>query len=154
METGLYFEEYSDDWTHQTEAMQVTDEQIGDFVQLHGFNTPTYNDPGYMKKAYGGRLAPGLFVLCHAEGLVLNAGVTRRRGIFLVELNPVFKKPVFAGDTLINRIRFKSKRLTSKPDRGIVITRHEVVTQKGDIAITYDASRMIRTRDFVESASE
>jgi itaconyl-CoA hydratase len=150
MDIGLYFEEYAPDWTFETRPAAITDEDIRAFVALNGFNTPTYTDPKYMKASYGGRMSPGLLVLCKAEGLVLDAGVTRRRGIFLVELTPKFKKPVYAGDTVVNRMRLKSKRLTSKPDRGIVVTEHEVLTQKGDLAIAYDAVRMIRTRQFVE----
>jgi acyl dehydratase len=151
MQEGLYFEEYEEGWSFETRPASITDEAIRAFVALHGFNTPTYTDPEYMNKSYGGRMAPGLMVLCMAEGLVLDAGLTRRRGIFLVELNPKFKKPVYAGDTVINHIRFKSKRLTSRTDRGIVVTEHEVVTRKGDVAIAYDAVRMIRTRMFVEA---
>lgn len=154
MQEGLYFEEYTDDWSYETVSAPITDEHIRAFVSMHGFNTPTYTDPKYMKMSYGGRMAPGLMVLCTAEGLVLDAGVTRRRGIFLVELTPKFRKPVYAGDTVFNRIRFKSRRLTSKPDRGIVVTEHEVVTQKGDVAIAYEAVRMIRTREFVEEQAQ
>ena len=154
MQEGLYFEEYADGWSHDTATTLVTEEKIASFVALMGFNTPTYTDPKYMKQSYGGRMAPGVMVLGLAEGLVLDAGLTRRRGIFLVELTPKFKKPVYAGDTLVNRVRFKSKRLTSKTDRGIVVTEHEVVTGKGDVAIVYDAVRMIRTREFVETAAQ
>jgi itaconyl-CoA hydratase len=154
MEQGLYFEEYAEGWTHETRSSAITDDGIRTFVTLLGFNTPTYTDPKYMSMAYGGRMAPGMMVLSMAEGLVLDAGLTRRRGIFLVELAPKFKKPVFAGDSVVNRVRFKSKRLTSKPDRGIVVTEHEVLTQKGDVAIVYDAVRMIRTREFVESGAQ
>lgn len=150
--SALYFEEYSQDWGYETESKLITDEDINTFVHLHGFLTPTFTNSAYMHgmKDYGGRMAPGLMILCMAEGLVLNAGVTRRRGIFLMELTPKFKKPVFAGESIFNRVRFKSKRLSSKPDRGVVVTHHEVVTNKGDIAIEYDSTRMIRTRLFVE----
>jgi acyl dehydratase len=147
----VHIEEYAEGWSQETPSAPITEEGISVFVALHGFNTPTYTDPKYMKMSYGGRMAPGLMVLCAAEGLVLDAGVTRRRGIFLVELSPKFRKPVYAGDSVINRIRFKSKRLTSKSDRGIVVTEHEVLTQKGERAIVYDAIRMIRTRDFIEA---
>ena len=150
METGLYFEEYTDDWTFETGSTTILDEHVRAFVQLHDFKTPTYTDPAYMQAAYGGRMVPGMLVMCAAEGLVMNAGVTRRRGIFLMELTPKFRKPVYAGDTVTNHIQFKSRRLTSKPDRGVIVTSHQVVTSRGDIAIEYDSVRMIRTRLFEE----
>jgi len=151
MKEGLYFEEYTPELAFETEWAQVTDEKIRAFVELNEFRTPTYTDPAYMQKAYGGRMAPGMLVLSLAEGLVLNAGLTRKRGIFLMELTPKFRKPVFAGDRIVNRFRFKSKKLTSKPDRGVVVCEHEVVTQNGDVAVAYDSVRMIRTREFVEA---
>lgn len=152
MDTGLYFEEYADGWSHETSAKMITDEDIRTFVNLHSFHTPTFTDMAYVQgsKDYGGRMAPGLMILCMAEGLVMNAGLTRRRGIFLMELSPKFKKPVFAGDSIVNRVRFHSKKPTSKSDRGVVVTSHEVVTDKGEVAIAYLSTRMIRTRQFVE----
>ncbi|KWF24859.1 MaoC family dehydratase [Burkholderia pseudomultivorans] len=153
MREGLYFEEYADDWSYESAARTITDEHIRTFVDLHGFHTPTFTDLNYVQASedYGGRIAPGLLVLCMAEGLVLQAGLTRRRGIFLVELAPKFKKPVYAGDSIVNRVRLHSKRLSSKPDRGIVVTEHDVVNHDGETVVTYLSTRMIRTRLFVAS---
>ncbi|QXZ10676.1 MaoC family dehydratase N-terminal domain-containing protein [Comamonas sp. Y33R10-2] len=147
-----YFEDYTEDWSYVTESTVVTDEDIAAFVELHKFHTPTFTDMNYVKSSadYGARMAPGLFALCAAEGLVLRAGLTRKRGIFLMELSPKFQKPVFAGDTLVNRVRLASKKMTSKSDRGVVVTAHEVVNQKGEVVISYLSTRMIRTRAYVE----
>ena len=152
MKEGFYFEEYSEDWSYESKSKVITNEEITAFVDLHSFHTPTFTDKAYFEgmKDYGGRMAPGLMVLCMAEGLVMGEGLTRRRGIFLMELSPKFKKPVYAGDSIVNRVRLKSKRLSSKPDRGIVVTSHEVVTGKGEVAVAYESIRMIRTRLFVE----
>jgi itaconyl-CoA hydratase len=153
MSEGLYFEEYTGDWSFESSARTITDEQIRTYVDLHGFQTPTFTDANYAQtsKDYRGRIAPGLFVLSMAEGLVLQAGLTRRRGIFLMELSPKFLKPVYVGDSIVNRVRLHSKRLTSKPDRGVVVTSHDVVNDKGETVVTYLSTRMIRTRLFVES---
>jgi acyl dehydratase len=152
MQDGLYFEEYTADWSYVSESRAITEEGVAAFVDVHAFHTPTFTDRAYVQTSqdYGARMAPGLHVLCVAEGLVLQAGLTRRRGIFLMELTPKFLKPVFVGDAIANRVRMKSKRLTSKPDRGVVITSHEVITQSGEVAIAYESTRMIRTRQYVE----
>ncbi|MEZ5649991.1 MAG: MaoC family dehydratase N-terminal domain-containing protein [Burkholderiaceae bacterium] len=150
MEEGLYFEEYDQDWSFASAAVEVTDAMIGTFVQLCGFTSPTFTDRSYVDRNYAGRMAPGVFVLSLAEGLVLNAGLTRRRGIFLMELTPRFLKPTYAGDNITNHVVLESKRQSSRPDRGIVITRHAVRNQKGDEVISYRSTRMIRTRAFVE----
>lgn len=151
--SALYFEDYADDWSFETPARVITDADIGAFVELCGFATPTFTDMKYVteSKDYRGRMAPGMCVLSMAEGLVLQAGLTRKRGIFLMALTPEFKAPVYAGDAITNRVRLFSKRLTSKPDRGVVVTAHEVVTDQGLVAITYQSTRMIRTRQYVET---
>lgn len=150
--TALYYEDYDRDWSFTTAVRTISDADIRAFVELHGFQTPTFTDMSYVQAApdYGGRMAPGLLVLCMAEGLVLHAGLTRRRGIFLLELSPKFLKPVFAGDSIVNHVRLESKRPTRKPDRGIVVTAHEVHTDKGEVALRYTSTRMIRTRLFAD----
>lgn len=155
MKEGLYFEEYTPEWRHASDAVSITEEGISRFVELHRFFTPTFTDLSYVEssKEYGARMSPGLHVLCLAEGAVLQAGLTRRRGIFLMELTPKFLKPVFAGDTIAVHVRLKSKRVTSKKDRGVVVTAHEVVNGKGELVMTYDSTRMIRTHSYVETAA-
>lgn len=151
MEIGFYFEEYTDDWSFTTDSVTITDEMITAFVDLCGYNTPTFRNPDYASKQYKGRMAPGMFVMSLADGLCLNAGITRRRGIFAMEYNPKILKPTYAGDTITNFITLKSKRLTSKPDRGVVVTNHDVRNQNGETVISYTSTRMIRTREFVEA---
>lgn len=151
---GPYFEEYSEDWSYTSQSKVITESDLQAFVELCGFNTPTFTDKAYFEsnKDYAGRIVPGLFVLSLAEGLVMSEGLTRRRGIFLMELHPQFKKPAYVGDQIRNRVRLHSKRLTSKPDRGVVVTAHEVLNQNDDVLVTYTSTRMIRTREFVETA--
>ncbi len=155
MNEGLFFEDYTEDWRYESAAVPVAEDGIAGFVELHQFHTPTFTDRGYVESSreYGARMAPGLHVLCLAEGAVLRAGLTRRRGIFLMELRPKFLKPVFAGDAITVHVRLKSKRLTSKPDRGVVTTAHEVKNQRGEVVVSYDSTRMIRTRAYVETAA-
>lgn len=153
MQEGLYFEEYAPDWSYESESCTVTEQGVAAFVETHAFNTPTFTDSSYVKdsREYGARMSPGLHVLSLAEGLVLQAGLTRRRGIFLMELTPRFLKPVFVGDSIVNRVRLHSKRPTSKPDRGVVVTAHDVVNNRGETVISYLSTRMIRTRQYVDS---
>ena len=117
----LFFEDYNEDWSYETEARVITDEDIRAYVELCGFLTPTFTDRAYVEgsKDYGGRMAPGLFVLSMAEGLVLKAGLTKKRGIFLMELSPKFKHPVFAGDSIVNRVRLLEKKVAVPADRRI-----------------------------------
>jgi acyl dehydratase len=151
MDAGLYFDEYTENWWYESEGLEITDAMISTFVDLCRFTSPTFTDRKYVEANYSGRMAPGIFVLSLAEGLVLNAGLTRKRGIFLMELHPKFLKPAFAGDVIVNRVKLHSRSETSKPDRGVVVTSHEVANQKGEVVISYLSTRMIRTRAFVEA---
>ena len=155
MQDGLYFEEYTPEWSYESDAIEITEEGVAAFVDIHAFHTPTFTDVNYVKTSrdYGARMSPGLHVLCMAEGLLLKAGLTRRRGIFLMELTPKFLKPVFVGDSIRNRVRLASKRLTSKPDRGVVVTAHEVINARGDVVLSYESTRMIRTKQYQEETA-
>jgi len=153
MQDGPYFEEYTPEWSYESDAVEITEAGVAAFVDIHAFHTPTFTDGNYVKTSrdYGARMSPGLHVLSMAEGLLLRAGLTRRRGIFLMELTPKFLKPVFVGDTIKNRVRLSSKRLTSKPDRGVVVTAHEVINGRGEVVLAYESTRMIRTREYQEA---
>ena len=69
----LYFEDYKEAWSYETESRTITEDHIRAYVELFGFLTPTFTDKAYVQgsKDYGGRMAPGLLVLSMAEGLVL-----------------------------------------------------------------------------------
>lgn len=49
-----------------------------------------------------------------------------------------FRKAVFGGDRLRDRMTFMSKRLTSKGDRGVVTSQHELINQDGDAVVVVE----------------
>ncbi|NHU47121.1 MaoC/PaaZ C-terminal domain-containing protein [Rhodococcus sp. ACPA1] len=147
---GLYFEDYYEGQRIETPRRTVTDYDISAFVNLCGFLTPTFIDLEYVNRPehYSGRIAPGMLTLSFAEGLILSAGVTRGTGLALLELNPTWKAPVYAGDTIQTQINVVSKRLTSRGDRGVVKTENVVVNSKGETVATYTSARMIKSKTF------
>ena len=151
--TGLYFEEYTDDWSFRSPERTVTLEMLNTFVDLCGFTSPTFTNPEYAAKQYSGRMVPGAFGLALAEGFVINSGITWRRGIFAMELNTKFLRPLLVGDTVHLEVKLKSKRITSKPDRGVVVTTHELINQNGEAVLRYESAKMVRTRAFVEETT-
>jgi acyl dehydratase len=55
--------------------------------------------------------------------------------------------PVFAGDTIHVRVEVVEARVSrSRPDRGLVRTRNDIVKQDGTTVITYTPLRMIKRR--------
>jgi acyl dehydratase len=49
-----------------------------------------------------------------------------------------FRKAVFGGDRLRDRMTFTSKRLTSKGDRGVVTSQHELINQDGESVVVIE----------------
>lgn len=80
----------------------------------------------------------------------MSAGITRRRGVFAMEVNQKFLEPLFAGDFITNHVTLESTRPTGKPGRGVVITSHAVKNHRGEAVIGRTSARTIRTRAFVE----
>lgn len=147
---GLLFEDYEEGQVIETPRRTVTDYEIGSFVTLCGFFTPTFIDLEYVSRPehYSGRIAPGLLTLSLAEGLILAAGVTRGTGLALLGLTPKWEAPVYSGDTIYVEINVASKRLTSRGDRGVVVTENVVRNTKGDVVLTYTSTRMIKNKAF------
>jgi acyl dehydratase len=153
MADGLLFEDYVEGSVIRTPRRTVTEFEISSFVTLCGFLTPTFTDLEYVSRPehYSGRIAPGMLTLSLAEGLILASGVTRGTGLALMGLTPVWKKPVYAGDTIYTEINVESKKLTSKEDRGVVVTQNVVKNTRDEVVLTYTSTRMIKSRDFVSS---
>jgi acyl dehydratase len=153
MADGLLFEDYVEGSVIRTPRRTVTEYEISSFVTLCGFLTPTFTDLEYVSRPehYSGRIAPGMLTLSLAEGLILASGVTRGTGLALMGLTPVWKKPVYAGDTIYTEINVDSKRLTSKEDRGVVVTQNVVKNTRDEVVLTYTSTRMIKSRAFVSS---
>lgn len=156
MGEGYLFEDYTEGEVITTPRRTVTDYEIGSFVTLCGFLTPTFTDLEYVNRSehYGGRIAPGMLTLSLAEGLILASGVTRGTGLALMGLTPEWNKPVYAGDTIYTEINVSSKRLTSKGDRGVVVTENVVKNTRDEVVLTYTSTRMIKGRSFSSSIEE
>ncbi|MEJ8851166.1 hypothetical protein [Variovorax rhizosphaerae] len=99
-------------------------------------------------------MVPESMVLQLAERMVSESGVTHERMLYLMQISAKFKQPVQAGDTLVNRMHFKSKQLALQPGRGVVVTGHHVITDQGHLALEYEAVRMIRCRNAIDPATE
>ena len=65
----------------------------------------------------------------------------------MLELEKKILAPVLVGDTVHAEIEVLSVRQTSKGGRGIVKTRNDIVNQRGETVITYEATRMVAGKD-------
>ena len=98
--------------------------------------------------------APGTHAGARHRGrLVVAAGLAERDGkgvdataIAMLGVEWRFKKPVFFRDTIKLRITLASKRLTSRPDRGIIVRDIAVLNQHGEVVQEGRFTTMVRTR--------
>jgi acyl dehydratase len=155
MTEGMAFDDFVDGFEHLTARRTVTEHDASVFITTFAFNTPMFLDHSYASdpRLHGGRIVPGLLVLSIAEGLSIGADLVKEQGLALLEYRLVMKKPVFVGDTLQVRITLESKKITSRPDRGVVTTRHGILNQTGDEVAVFFATRMVKSNAWSESST-
>ncbi|WP_371825625.1 MaoC family dehydratase [Achromobacter sp. GbtcB20] len=93
----------------------------------------------------GSRPAPGSLVFCMAEGLLMQSTM-QRTGMAFMEADIKVHRPTNAGDTIHVECEVVEARGTSKSERGLVRTSNRVVNQRGEVVLTYNPLRMVKTR--------
>lgn len=143
----MNFDDYDESFEHVTARRTISEFEASTFVTMANFNTPMFMDHEYASRPdlHGGRVVPGMLTISIAEGLCIGAGLVGDQGLALLEYRLTFPKAVYAGDTVQVRIRLDSKRLTSRPDRGVVTTEHRVENQHGETVAVYYATRLLKT---------
>lgn len=129
---GKYLDEFVVGEEHMTPSRTITETDVtmfaamtGDYIELHTSKTEA------AKSVFGKRIAHGLLLLSISHGLLSRIGLIDGTGIGFAEIeNWKFKAPVFFGDTVRVRITVHEVRPSrSKPDRGILKLRLEVLNQ-------------------------
>jgi acyl dehydratase len=66
----------------------------------------------------------------------------------LINMEITMKSPVFVGDTIHAEVEVLEARVSkSRPGRGLVRSRVNIVKQDGTVAITYTPLRMVKCRE-------
>lgn len=146
---GMFFEDLPVGRKFKTIGRTVTEADITNFVNATGMVEVLFTNIEFLKEESDikQRLAPGALSYCFAEGLLVQSTMQHTGFAFLnMELN--VNAPVFAGDTIHVEVEVIEARLSkSRPGRGLVRTRNQVVKQDGTVALTYTPLRMIKCRD-------
>ena len=148
MPRGLFYEDFEVGAQITTAARTVTQADIVSFACLTGDFNEVHTDWEYCKGTpFGEPIAHGLLVYGIATGLVYASGVNEGTLLALLEMdNWRAVHPVKHGDTIRLVATVQDKRETSKPDRGIVRFRREVLNQHGTTVQYADVSLMYRRR--------
>lgn len=134
MKAGLKFDEFSIGDRFASQARTITESDVVAFAGLSGDFNPLHTDAEFGKKTpFGGRIAHGMLIQSIATGMANWTGVFEGTTIALLEQVIRYKEPVRFGDTVHLELQVEEKKVSSKPDRGIVIFLAQVINQDGKV---------------------
>jgi len=142
--TGRYYEEFEVGETWDTKRRTITEADIVNFAGFSGDFHPLHTDEEYCKTTqFKTRIfhGPGAFAI--ATGLEVSLGLKEGTAIAFMGMTWSIRAPIFPGDTMFVRETVKSKRLSSKPGRGVltfdvkILNQREEVCQEGDWVLVF-----------------
>ena len=146
---GMHYEDLPVGRRFKTLGRTIQDADVCAFINCIHMTEVLFTDMEFVKNESDikGRLAPGALSYCFAEGLLAQATMQKTGYAFLnMELNIV--NPAFAGDTIhVECEVIDARRSKSRPGRGLIRTRNEVLNQHGEVILTYTPLRMIKCKD-------
>ncbi len=146
---GLYYEEFDVGQTFEHEpGRTITESDNVMFCAMTMNNQPLHLDEEYARETlFGERVVNGLLTFSLAVGLSV-PDLTEGTIIANLGYDDVrHPKPVFHGDTIRVTSEVLSKRLTSKPGRGIVEIETMVTNQDGALVCEFKRTAMVETKD-------
>ncbi|PZW44819.1 acyl dehydratase [Humitalea rosea] len=129
-------------------ARTVTETDVVTFSWLSGDVNPMHTDAEHSARSpMGQRIAHGALGLSMATGLSAGLGYLEGTAIAALGVDEWrFLKPILFGDTIHLRATIVSARPTSKPDRGVLVRRMELLNQRGEVVQTGLMTTMVLTR--------
>lgn len=133
---ALYFEDLEVGFRFETPRRTVTEADLVNFAGVSGDFNPLHSDKLFAERSiYGERIAQGALVLSMALGLRQRTGLFDGTLMGFLEIRGWrFLLPVRIGDTIRVVTEITELRETSKPDRGIMAQRVDVLNQ-GDAVV-------------------
>ncbi|MDD2058661.1 MaoC family dehydratase N-terminal domain-containing protein [Pseudomonas sp. GD03860] len=147
LEVGIYCDDLPVGTRFHSKKRTVTETDLVNFANLTWLTEELFTNAEPADRAQmgiTGRVVPGGLVYTFAEGLVAPSFQASGMAFLNADLN--MQGPTFVGDTLQVRCEVIEQRISSRPDRGLVRTRNEVVNQRGETVMVYTPLRMMRVR--------
>jgi acyl dehydratase len=131
---GLYYQDFEIGREFRTAARRVSEADVRAFAELTGDRNPLHLDRAYAATTvFKEPVAHGVLGLALAAGLVSELGITAGTLVALVGLSWRMRGPIHYGDEISTRLTVTRRRVTGKPDRGLVTFAVEVVNGKGEV---------------------
>ena len=144
---GLYLEEFEMGKEYLSPARTVTEADVVAFAGLSGDYNPMHTDEEYAKQNhFGTRIAHG------ALGCAISTGLSNQMGIFegsviaFMECTVKYTAPLRIGDTIHVSITPTEARHSSKPGKGVLNMRLELINQEGTVVMESDQVPMMKSR--------
>jgi acyl dehydratase len=149
---GRHYEEFEAGQRYETPRRTVIEADISVFAGLTADFNPLHMDDVFAAQSdFGGRITHGPMIVGMAFGLVSRIDLIDGTVLGLLDIGWSFKAPVRPGDTIGVIVRVTGKRMTKKPDRGVVELELDVINQRGDLVQVGKAKVMIRRRNAQET---
>jgi len=144
---GIAVEDIEVGKVYKTRGRTVGEGDITLYAGLVGDWTPIHMDDHFAKQqGWPARIAHGTLPMNMVIGMFSQMGVLDDGVIGALGVEWTFRGPVSIGDTIYADVTVLEKRLTSKPDRGIVKFGFEVTTQTGAAVQGGSLTVMMKTR--------
>lgn len=145
---GRYFEELEAGQRYEAPRRTITAHDIAAFTELTEDRNPLHVDDAFAAEwGFGGRIAHGPMIIGIAFGLMSRIDFMDGTVLGLLDIGWSFKGPVRPGDTIGVVLHVTGKRMTKKPDRGVVEVAIDVVNQRGELVQAGTAKVMIRRKN-------
>jgi acyl dehydratase len=144
----LYFEDVEVGFRFETPGRTVTEADLAVFSGVSGDFNPLHTDAVFAAGSiYGERIAHGALVLSLVTGLRQRVGLFDGTLMGLLEIRGWrFLAPVRIGDTIRVTVEVTELRPTSKPDRGVMVQRIEVVNQADHVVNAGEFVMLLKRR--------
>ncbi len=146
---GMFFEDFEVGMQLTTPARTVTGTDIVNFACLTGDFNEVHCNYEYAKTTpFGEVIAHGPMVYGIAGGLQYASGINDGTLLALLGIDKWrLKTPVKHGDTIRMVQTVLSTRRTSKPDRGVVTLKREIINQRNEVVQEMEATILYRCRN-------
>lgn len=130
----------------ETPRRTITETDIVNFAGVSGDFNPLHTDEVFAKQTlFGRRVAHGLLTLAITSGLWMRLGFFDGSVVAFYGIDNLrFVKPVFAGDTIMAKIRVIEK--IEKGNYGIVTFNNEVYNQHEELVLIFQAKLLLRRK--------
>ena len=135
---GKHIEEFTVGEVVLSPGRTVTETDVVTYSWVSGDTNPMHTDAVHAAKSpIGQRIAHGTLVMSIATGLSARIGQLDGTAIAALGVDEwKFLKPVFVNDTIYLRTTVVEARVSSKPDRGVLVRRMDVLNQHGEVVQT------------------